>query len=302
MDRLEYFLHGYPASLQEYLVSGFSRGLRINSVDERRDFESPNLKSALEQPRIVGSKLNKERDAGRNVGPFHEPPFPNFRCSPLGIVSKKDPSEFCLTHHLTYPPGSSIHDFIPEDCLSVHYASINDAISVIKRMGAGFMAKTDAKSAFRIIPIHPNDFALLDMKWQDSYYFDHCLPMGCTSSCTIFQAFSTALDWLAMARLGASGVLHILDDFLFIADSHAKCHADLTNLLSMCEYLGVPMAQEKTIGPATTLQFAGITLDSVLRQAGLPADKLQKCRMLLRTFYKRRKVTFKELRSIFKAF
>ena len=48
VDRLEYLLHGYPASLQEYLVSGFSRGLRINSVDERRDFESPNLKSALE--------------------------------------------------------------------------------------------------------------------------------------------------------------------------------------------------------------------------------------------------------------
>ena len=217
VDRLEYLLHGYLASLQEYLVSDFSRGLRINPVDERRDFESPNLKSALEQPRVIGSKLNKERDAGRIVGPFHEPPFPNFRCSPLCIVSKKNPSEFCLTHHLTYPPGSSVHDFIPEDCSSVHYVSINDAISVIKRMGAGLMAKTDAKSAFRIIPIHPNDFALLGMKWQDSYYFDGCLPMGCSSSCAIFEAFSTALDWLAMTRLGASRVLPILDHFLFIA-------------------------------------------------------------------------------------
>ena len=71
----------------------------------------------------------------------------------------------------------------------------------------------------------------------------------------------------------------------------------MPNFLSMCEYPGVPMAQEKTVGPATTLQFAGITLDSVLQQAGVPADK--KCRMLLRTFYKRRKVTFRELRSIF---
>ena len=226
MDRLEYLLHGYPASLQEYVVSGFSRGLRINSVDERRAFESPNLKSALEQPRIVDSKLNKERDADRIVGPFHELSFPNFRCSPLGIVSKKDLSECCLTHHLTYPSGSSVHDFIPEDCSSVHYASINDAISVIKRMGAAFIAKTDAKSAFRIIPIHPNDLALLGMKWQDSYYFDRCLPMGCSSSCAIFEAFSKALEWLAMTRLEASGVLHILDDVLFIADCQAKCHAD----------------------------------------------------------------------------
>ena len=188
-------------------------------------------------------------------------------------------------------PGSSVNDFIPEECSSVHYASIIDAISVIKRKGAGcFMAKTDVKSAFRIIPIHPNDFALLGMKWQNKYYFDRCLPMGCSSSCAIFEAFSTALEWLAMNRLGTSGVLLILDDFLFIADSHDKCHTDLTNFLSMCEYIGVPIAQEKTVGPATTLQFSGITLDSVLQEARLPVDKLQKCRMLLRTFYKRRKV------------
>ena len=126
------------------------------------------------------------------MGPFSEPHFENFRCSPLGIVPKKDPSEFRLIHHLSYPPGSSVKDFIPEDCSSVHYASINDAISVVKRKGAGcFMAKTDVKSAFRIIPISPDDFALLGMKWENSYYFDRCLPMGCSSSCAIFEVFST---------------------------------------------------------------------------------------------------------------
>ena len=52
-----------------------------------------------------------------------------------------------------------------------------------------------------------------------------------------------------MTRLWASGVLHILDDFLFIADSQDKCHTDLTNFPSICEYLGVPIAQEKTVGP-----------------------------------------------------
>ena len=50
-----------------------------------------------------------------------------------------------------------------------------------------------------------------------------------------------------MTRLGALGVLHILDDFLFIVNNQAKCHGDLTNFLSMCEYLGVPMAQEKKL-------------------------------------------------------
>lgn len=132
----------------------------------------------------------------------------------MGIVPKKDPSEFRLIHHLSYPQGSSVNDFIPDDCSSVRYASINDAISVIKQTGAGcFMAKTDVKLAFRKKPIHPTDYSLLGMKWQNLFYFDHCLPMGCSSSCAIFEAFTTALEWLAIPRFRASGVLHILDDF-----------------------------------------------------------------------------------------
>ena len=97
VDRLEYLLHGYPASLKEYLVSGFSCGFRINFVGDRYSFESPNLKSALEQPKIVVSKLNKEREAGRIVGPFSEPPFQNFRFSPLSSETLAELSLFSPT-------------------------------------------------------------------------------------------------------------------------------------------------------------------------------------------------------------
>ena len=87
--------------------------------------------------------------------------------------------------------------------------------------------------------------------------------MGLKSSCAIFEKFSTSLEWLAVHHLKVSAVLHILDDFLFIAHSHDKCKADLSNFLSMCDFLGVPFAHEKTLGLLTTLQFGGIELDSV---------------------------------------
>ena len=132
---------------------------------------------------------------------------------------------------------------------------------------------------------------LLGMKWNNSYFFHRCLPMGCSSSCAIFEAFSTWLEWLAKHFLGASGVLHILDDFLFIVESESKCRSDLSKFLSLCDYLGVPIAHEKTEGPGTTLQFAGITLDTINMEARLPEVKLQKCRELLTDFHKRRKVT-----------
>ena len=68
--------------------------------------------------------------------------------------------------------------------------------------------------------------------------------------------------------------------FLFIADTKEKCQLDLTNFLGMCQFLGVPIAEEKTVGPDTSLQFAGITVDSVLQEARLPEDKLRKCHTL----------------------
>ena len=76
MDRLDFLLNGYSPSLKQFLVNGFSCGFRIGFAGERQFFESPNLKSAIEKPDIVISKLNKELEAGRIAGPFAVPPFP----------------------------------------------------------------------------------------------------------------------------------------------------------------------------------------------------------------------------------
>ena len=107
------------------------------------------------------------------------------------------------------------------------------------------MAKTDIKSAFRIIPVHPLDYHLLGIKWDNQYYFDRCLAMGLKSSCAIFEKFSSSLEWLAIHRLKAPAVLHILDDFLFISPSKDKCSTDLSKFLDMCDFLGVPLLKRK---------------------------------------------------------
>ena len=100
------------------------------------------------------------------------------------------------------------------------YASIGDAINHIKVVGTGtYLAKTDIKSAFRILPINPIDYGLLGMKWKDKYYYDSCMPMGCSSSCKTFETFISALEWIARTKFKIH-VLHLLDDCLFIAPSH----------------------------------------------------------------------------------
>lgn len=68
------------------------------------------------------------------------------------------------------------------------------------------MAKTDIEDAFRVIPIHPADYYLLGFTWEGQYYYDKCLPMGASSSCQIFESFSSALQWVMENVFNASGI------------------------------------------------------------------------------------------------
>ena len=59
-----------------------------------------------------------------------------------------------MGHHLSYPQGQSVNDGIPIEASSVHYASIGDAIDALRHLGQYcFLAKTDIKNAFRLLPI-----------------------------------------------------------------------------------------------------------------------------------------------------
>ena len=89
VERLEFLPDGYDIILKRFLVDGFRHGFRVNFVGARVSSKSPNLKNALDRQDITRAKLRQECDAGRIVGPFSTPPFHNFCCSPLGLVSKK---------------------------------------------------------------------------------------------------------------------------------------------------------------------------------------------------------------------
>ena len=255
--------------------------------------------SALDNPEAVDAKLQKELEAHRLAGPFQSPPLSPFWISPLGLVPKKVQGEFRLIHHLSFPTGFSVNDGISSDHTSVKYATIDEAIQLIKRAGPGcFLAKTDVKNAFRIIPIHPDDYGLLGMQWRGLYYYDRCMPMACSSSCLTFEMFSTAVEWIARNKRKIDYILHILDDYLLVAPTEQLCQQQLDLFLSLCSYLGIPIAPEKTCGPSTAMSFAGIELDSIFLEARLPCDKIEKCISLISDFIHRKKVTLKEMQSL----
>ena len=86
------------------------------------------------------------------------------RCIPLGLVPKKAPGEFRLIHHLSWPEGELVNDFINPEMCSVKYSCFDDAIQLILKVGqGGKLAKCDVKSAFRFLLIHHLDFKLIGL-------------------------------------------------------------------------------------------------------------------------------------------
>lgn len=282
-----------------FLAKGFGEGFPLHYEGSHYSCHATNLISALQNPAVVEAKLHKELEARRLAGPFSSPPFPVFRISPLGLVPKKIEGEFRLIHHLSFPTGTSVNDGISPEHTSVSYATVQDAIRFIQTVGPGcFLAKTDIKNAFRIIPLRPQDYNLLGICWKGLYYYDRSMPMGCSSSCKTFETLTTAIEWIAQNKLHIEHILHLLDDFLIVSPSADVCKGQLELFLMLCSYLGIPMAPEKTLGPSTTLAFAGIELDSVQMEARLPQGKLDKCQQLISAFLRRRKVSLREIQSL----
>ena len=265
------------------------------------------MPTASSNPTIVSSNLANEVSLGRMAGPFDTPPFQNFQISPIGLVPKKNSDKFRTIFHLSYPKSgsTSINSGISKEDFSLQYVTIDDAIEGIKRFGPGsFLAKTDIESAFRLIPVHPDDYELLGMKWEGKYYYDKVLPFGLRSAPAIFNQLSDALEWILLNKCNISFVCHILDDFLLIepptnfTPSDSACQQSLNSMLSIFESIRIPVAPGKTQGPSQILEFMGILLDTVKMQASLPPEKVEKLRLIFENFQQKRSCTLKQLQSL----
>ena len=85
-------------------------GFRLNFHGPQIDHVSTNLLSTAQHREIVDSKLGEGLLPGRVLGPFKHPSFDNFRVSPLGVIPKKQPGEYRMIHHISFPHGGSVSD------------------------------------------------------------------------------------------------------------------------------------------------------------------------------------------------
>ena len=142
----------------------------------------PNFKIA-EQNKVV-----TELKLGRYAGPYVKRPIPLFRVSPIALVPKKKPGGIPVIKHLFHPKGYSMNDFILDEACKVEYSKFDNAVELVARIGkSAELAKSDIKSAFRLLFIAFQDFELFGIKFDGKYYIDKCLLMGVRCALAYFE-------------------------------------------------------------------------------------------------------------------
>lgn len=280
------------------LLNGIVFGVAVDFEGERAtERTGPNLpiKSPDHATKIT-AVIAADCAQKKKAGPLASRP-PGLMVSPIGAVPKKDPNKIRVIHHLSYPfKGDSINEGIEHQDASIQ--SFGDAAIAVRARGQGcWLIKLDVEAAYKQVPVRREDWHLLGFEWQGAYYYERVLPFGLKSSCRIWDEYAFALHEF-FVELGVDSVVHYIDDFLFVVADHEHARSILARALRLCEYLGIPMAPDKTEGPTTCLVFLGIEIDTVAMRARLPDVKLADLRRLTAVWGMKSYVSIQELQSM----
>ena len=93
-----------------------------------------------------------------------------------------------IIYHFSAPDGFSVNDFIDPFTFSLTYCSIDDAYTIINKLGPeALLSKIDLKDAFHLIPVQPSDGNFIGIFLKQNFYVDTCLPFSFRSAPYLFN-------------------------------------------------------------------------------------------------------------------
>ena len=285
-----------------YISHGLRHGFRIG-FNRRAPLKSAasNMGSAQQHPAVINEYICKELSLGRMLGPFPDASaLPPIHINRFGVIPKgHSTGKWRLITDLSFPPNRSVNDGIEPSLCSLSYISVDQVADIATQYGRGaLLAKVDIESAYRLIPVHPQDRPLQAVVWDSQIFIDPMLPFGLRSAPKIFNAVADALNWY-FHQCGIPNIHHYLDDFIMIGPPGSPiCRESMSALDRLCTELGVPIAEHKRDGPSTCIVFLGIEIDTIAGELRLPADKLHRLQALLRQWGDRKVCERKELESL----
>lgn len=248
-----------------------------------------NHRSALDSPDIVNDHINKELSLNRYSGPFNVSQLLTligpFRTAPLGVVPKPNSDKSRIIQDLSYPRNNiavtSVNSEINSDLFPCEWGSFAQCYFLVAKAPHGTqVAVFDVDSAYRNIPVHPEDQRHFCVSWDGKVYIDHCVAFGSASSAGLFGRIADCFVDIIQAH-GAQQVLKWVDDFIFFrypSSSFEPYHYSYNSSLifDIANQLGLPWSFPKFHDFSTSFTYLGFQWNIPDRSVQLPDAKKRK--------------------------
>ena len=197
-------LHYHPdTEFARFVLQGMSQGFHVGyslrSGGLRSSFR--NHPSSMVNCQVVS---RYEVAAGCLFSPLTAQIWDDIHCSPISLMpGGRNTEQWRMNVDLSYQGGRSVNDGIAKPLCSLQYSSADDAVQFIEALGQyTYLIKLDLKSAYRLVPIHPQDRYLLEIRWRDQVYLDKAHPFSLCLAPILFTRWLMPLagPWLGRAH------------------------------------------------------------------------------------------------------
>lgn len=276
---------------RDYILSGVKHGFDI--LDGQRPplrASMSNYKSAnVSNFSKVQAQIEKEVLQGNYIF-CDKPPLVT---SSLGAIPK-DNGKIRLIHDLSRPDGG-LNQFVTDT--STSFQTVDDATDMMSKNC--YVTKIDLQSAYRSVPIHPDNYPFTGLSWDFSdgrgtkHLFDARLPFGSAKACQIFQRISNS--FARMLKRRGVACTNYLDDILLICDTKSKAWLALDLAINLLTQLGFQINWDKVAPPCTSIVFLGIQINTIDRSLSLPPKKVVEFQNLIEKWSHKRRCSKKDL-------
>ncbi len=232
--------------------------------------------------------------------------------SPIGAVPKSTPGKLRLIIDQSNGPHA-LNSTIRKSQVKVKLDNIHDLgtalLDVRKKHPNRKLTffKSDVKSAYRQLPMHPLWQIKQVVSIDDQRHVDRCNTFGNRGGGWNWNAFSSLVNWIGTEKKNIPDLLGYVDDnFGWEFEGNTKYYgpykkhlpAKQTRLLKLWDELGIPHDEEKQLsGPR--LPILGYEVDANAMTVQVPNEKKTKVTRLLRSYaHEGTSYTLKELQSV----
>ena len=256
-----------------------------------------NYSSVRECYAFMDAQIREEISAGFVV----EVPFTPRKLNALGAVSK-GPGKWRRITDLSKPEGSQLNLFT--DPIHFQFASVDDAVYIIRRYAHIRLSKFDIKNAFRHVPVRPEHWDLQGFEWDEKLYIDLRMCFGLSIAPYVFWRISNFITKVASAHYSVRHVIPYMDDFLIISTGNSEMEADVNATADFANFrhclrdIGFSINEAKVVPPSLVVTFLGIVIDTVKRNLSVPTEKLNDILLHLNSFANKRKARKREVEKL----